>query len=245
MPKHRTRGHKPQSGGLVFSVQRTKHLAARLEANFQIMNTSPATRQFRETLETEASVYGVTLPVAALEGLSQYYELLNAWNSRVHLVAPCSPQEFATRHVLESLVLLKHLPRDARVAEVGAGAGLPILPCLIVRPHLRAVLIEASQKKAVFLREALTRTATSKQAAVIAERFENVATPAVGIVTCRALERFEEMLPRLLEWAPSGATLLLFGGKRLAPRLEDLGFTSAAELMPRSNGRFLFIVNKS
>jgi 16S rRNA (guanine527-N7)-methyltransferase len=208
------------------------------------MNATSATEQFRETLESEATSYEVTLPATALEVLSQYYELLSAWNSRVHLVAPCSPQEFAMRHILESLLLLKYLPNDAIVAEVGAGAGLPILPCLIVRPDLRAVLIEASQKKAVFLREALTKTATSKRATVLAERFENVATPAVAFVTCRALERFEEMLPRLFEWAPAKATLLLFGGKRLEQRIENLGFASTAELMPRSKGRFLFLVNK-
>jgi len=208
------------------------------------MNTTSATKQFRETLESEATDYGVTLPGPALEALSQYYELLNAWNSRIHLVAPCSPQEFATRHVLESLLLVKYLPNNASVAEVGAGAGLPTLPCLIVRPDIRAVLIEASQKKAVFLREALTKTATSKQATVIAERFENVAAPPVGFVTCRALERFEEMLPHLLDWAPAKATLLLFGGKRLERRIESLGFANSAELMPKSKARFLFLVDK-
>jgi len=208
------------------------------------MSATPATKQFREALESEATGYGVTLPAPVLEGLSQYYELLNAWNSRMNLVAPCSPQEFATRHVLESLLLLKYLPNNASVAEVGAGAGLPILPCLIVRPDIRAVLIEASQKKAVFLREALTKTATSRQATVIAERFENVAAPPVGFVTCRALERFEEMLPHLLDWAPAEATLLLFGGKRLERRIENLGFATAAELMPKSKARFLFLVNK-
>ena len=209
------------------------------------MNTTSATKQFRDALESEAATYMVTLSAPALEGLSQYYELLNAWNARIHLVAPCSPPEFATRHVLESLLLLKHLPSNASVAEVGAGAGLPILPCLIVRPDIRAVLIEASQKKAVFLREALSMTATSKQATVIAERFENMATPPVGFVTCRALERFEEMLPHLLDWAPAKSSLFLFGGKRLERRIENLGFATVAELMPKSKARFLFLVNKS
>jgi 16S rRNA (guanine527-N7)-methyltransferase len=208
------------------------------------MQANSATKQFRETLETEAAAYGVALPSPALQGLSQYYDLLNIWNKQMHLVAPCSPPEFATRHVLESLFLLKYLPVDARVAEVGAGAGLPLLPCLIVRPDLRGFLIEASPKKAVFLREALSKTATSKQAQVIAERFENVATPPVGYVTCRALERFEEMLPHLLDWAPAKATLLLFGGMRLDRRIETLGYTAAAELIPKSKGRFLFLVNK-
>lgn len=208
------------------------------------MNRTSATKQFRETLESEAAAYRVTLATEALEGLSEYYELLSAWNSRVHLVAPCSPKEFATRHVLESLLLLKYLPIEASIAEVGAGGGLPIIPCLIVRPDLEAVLIEASQKKAVFLREALTKTATSKQATVVAERFESVAVPPVGFVTCRALERFEEMLPHLFEWAPPRATLLLSGGQRLERRIENLGFASSAELMPRSKGRFLFVVKK-
>jgi 16S rRNA (guanine527-N7)-methyltransferase len=209
------------------------------------MNTALQTKKFRETLEIEADAYGVILAPAALDELEKYYELLGRWNARVHLVAPCSPQEFATRHILESLLLLKHLPHAAGVAEVGAGAGLPIIPCLIVRPDLRAVLIEASPKKAVFLREALSQTTISKRASVIAERFENVPAPAVGFITCRALERFEEMLPHLFKWAPAKATLLLFGGKRLERKIESLGISSTAELMPESKARFLFVVKKS
>ena len=208
------------------------------------MNTTSQTKKFSETLEREASAYGVMLAPAALDGLEKYFELLNIWNARVHLVAPCSPQEFATRHILESLLLLKHLPNGAGIAEVGAGAGLPIIPCLLVRSDLRAVLIEASPKKAVFLREALSRSSIANRATVIAERFETVPAPEVSFVTCRALERFEEMLPHLLSWAPAKATLLLFGGKRLERRIESLGFTSSAELMPRSQARFLFVVNK-
>ena len=208
------------------------------------MNRTSQTNKFRETLKAEAPIYDVALTAEAIDGLSHYYELLSLWNSRVHLVAPCSPAEFATRHVLESLVLLKHLPLDANIAEVGAGGGLPIVPCLIVRSDLRAVLIESSQRKAVFLREALTRTGISSRASIINERFENVARPSVEFVTCRALERFEEMLPNLFAWAPLKTTLLLFGAKRLETRIESLGFTSTAELMPRSKGRFLFIVKK-
>ncbi|HEV7745098.1 MAG TPA: 16S rRNA (guanine(527)-N(7))-methyltransferase RsmG [Pyrinomonadaceae bacterium] len=208
------------------------------------MNTSAQTKKFRETLVAEAATYNVVLPAPALDGLAKYFELLNVWNARAHLVAPCSPEEFATRHVLESLVLLKHLPQNARVAEVGAGGGLPIIPCLIVRPDVRAVLIESAQKKAVFLREALNQIGAPARASVVNQRFESVATPTVDFITCRALERFEEMLTHLLEWAPETATFLLFGSKRLETRIESLGFERSAELMPGSKGRFLFVVSK-
>jgi 16S rRNA (guanine527-N7)-methyltransferase len=201
------------------------------------------TRKFIAALTAEASAYDVSLPPEALAGLSQYYELLNLWNARVHLVAPCSAEEFATRHVLESLTLLKYLPAGARVAEVGAGGGLPLVPCMIVRPDLHAILIEAAQKKAIFLREVLSQTGIFTRASVVCERFENVAPPPVDFVTCRALERFEEMLPHLLQWRPATATLLLFGAQRLQAKIESLGFTATAELLPRSTGRFLFKVN--
>ena len=63
--------------------------------------------------------------------LADYYELVQANNPLLHLVAPSSPEEFAVRHVLESLALLKFLPERAKFADVGAGAGLPSIPCLI------------------------------------------------------------------------------------------------------------------
>lgn len=206
-------------------------------------STKSSVTEFREALETEATSYRITLTASELDSLSKYYELLNVWNARLHLVAPSSPKVFATRHVLESLLLLDYLTEGARVADIGSGAGLPIIPCLITRPDIQAVLIEASRKKAIFLREALNETATSKRASVIAERFEKIEPPEVGFVTSRALERFEQMLPQLLSWAP-GSKLLLFGGEGLGRKIEESGFAVAKNLIPKSQRRFLFAISK-
>lgn len=197
---------------------------------------------FTATLKSSALEDGLELDQRSLDGLSAYYQLLNTWNPRLHLVAPTSPAEFATRHVLESLTLLQYLHEHARVADVGSGGGLPMLPCLIVREDIRATLIESSKKKAIFLREVLTETQTTDRATVINDRFENVATPAVGYVTCRAIERFEQLVPQLIAWSPAGAKLLLFGGESLKTRLEDTGLTMETKLLPNSQKRFLFVV---
>jgi len=205
--------------------------------------------EFRNALKRHAATYEVSLVADTLDELAKYFELLNTWNTRLHLVAPTSPREFATRHILESLMLLNRLPQAASVADIGSGAGLPIIPCLIARPDLRAVLIEASPKKAVFLNEALRGIASATvsggigRVRVIAERFENIPAPEVDYITCRALERFEEMLPTLLAWAPASSTLLLFGGEGLERRIEDSGLGSERTPIPNSERRFLFVVN--
>src|SRR5262245_32858941 len=110
---------------------------------------------FSKAIEANAPDFGLELSDDQTALLADYYELLLKWNERLHLVALCSAEEFAVRHVLESLVLLPHLPPRATVVDVGSGGGLPIIPCLLMRADLHATLVESSTRKSVFLREAL------------------------------------------------------------------------------------------
>ncbi len=191
-------------------------------------------QRFEQTLLANRHAFEIELPPEALAQLGTFYSLLTRWNDRLHLVAPCSPEEFATRHVLESLLLLKHLPHRAKIADIGSGAGLPIIPCLIARPDLEATLIESSQKKTVFLREALS--AVERKATIIARRFEEIEAPDISFVSCRALDRFSRKIPVLKAWAPKGSTLLLFGGEELRKELDAYD----AFLIPASERRYVF-----
>ena len=190
--------------------------------------------RFARALSANMSAYDVELSAAAMAKLGTFYSLLIRWNERLHLVAPCSPEEFATRHVLESLMLLKHLPPHAKIADIGSGGGLPIVPCLIARPDLQVTMIESSQKKAVFLREALS--AVGRSASIVAKRFEDIEAPDVSFVTSRALDQFIRKIPVLLDWAPDGSTLLLFGGENL--------LDGERALIPGSERRYIYWVKK-
>ena len=198
--------------------------------------------EFVAALNANATDYNIELSAETMQQLSAYYQLINTWNPRLHLVAPCSPDEFARRHILESLLLLPHLPPAARVVDIGSGAGLPIIPCLIERHDLSALLIESAKRKAVFLREALKVAGRDESAEVRAERFEAVDPPDAKFITSRALDRFTEMLPRLIEWAPRPSTLLLFGGTEVVKTLETLQLKSVKILLPNSERRFLLVV---
>jgi 16S rRNA (guanine527-N7)-methyltransferase len=228
---------------LYFQALRSFPLCVKLPGT-ALMSTTEQIKTFIDALERNMASYGMQLDAETLARLAEYYALLIRWNQRLHLVAPCSPEEFATRHILESLLLLAHLPQSSRVADIGSGAGLPIIPCLIVRPDLNVMLIESSQKKAVFLREALNHVRVSKGATIIAKTFEESPTPDVGFVTSRALDQFILKLPKLISWSPQSATFLFFGGEGLRGVLRHESVSYSEFLIPHSDKRFLFIVKR-
>jgi 16S rRNA (guanine527-N7)-methyltransferase len=194
---------------------------------------------FEQSLVSNMGSFNLDLPSETITRLGEYYSLLTRWNDRLHLVAPCSPEEFAVRHVLESLLLLRYLPLNALVADIGSGGGLPIIPCLIARPDLEATLIESSQKKVIFLREASNHL--DLRTTIIARPFEDIPAPDVSFVTCRALDQFMRKLPALINWAPKNSTLLLFGGETLGDQLRRANVNFEQFLIPQSEKRYLFL----
>ena len=84
-----------------------------------------------------------------------YYELLVDWNTRMNLTAITEPNEVVKKHFLDSLAALAYLPKAAKVADVGTGAGFPSIPLLILRPDLRFTLVDSLQKRITFLEEVL------------------------------------------------------------------------------------------
>ncbi len=197
-------------------------------------------RQFIRALESNQEAFGISLSVEKIFNLTKYYELICKHNDILHLVAPASPEVFAVRHVLESLFAEKFLPKNARFADIGAGAGLPSVPCLLARKDLRGFLIESKLKKASFLRKALAECNLKDRAEILNRQFEELEKPDVDFITCRALDKFIEKLPKILKWSKD-CSLLFFGGNNLGENLEKRGVKFNRKLIPKSEQRFLFI----
>ncbi len=200
--------------------------------------------EFIESIKQHQTAFDLNLSEENIGGLADYYELIKKHNEILDLVAPSTAEEFAIRHILESLALLKYLPLKAKFADVGTGAGLPAIPCLIGREDLTAVLIESKAKKAVFLKEAAVKLNISNRVRVINKQFEEVEKGVFSFVTCRALDKFTDKLPKLLKWSGK-STLLFFGGNNLAGALQKNKIKFKQTLMPMSEQRFLFVAENS
>ncbi len=201
------------------------------------------TEDLIRALTANQALFGLELNAQVMERLSDHYKILLEHNPILHLVAPCSPEEFATRHILESLTLLKHLPLNAKFADVGSGGGLPAIPCLIARDDLTALMIESKEKKAAFLELAIDGLGLKGRAEVVAKQFAESEAGDAKFVTCRALDKFPERVQKLVRWS-GRRNLLLFGGEQIGKALQVSGLKAVAELMPLSERRFLFVVKR-
>lgn len=85
--------------------------------------------------------------------LEHYAELLVCWNEKMNLTAITDPEGIAIKHFLDCLAYLKRveIPKGARVADVGTGAGFPGIVLKIARPDIKLTLIDSLQKRLTFL----------------------------------------------------------------------------------------------
>lgn len=102
---------------------------------------------------------GFHLKKEQIEKLDLYAEMLLEWNEKINLTAITDSEGIAIKHFYDSLTPLWYLniPKNARVIDVGTGAGFPSIPMAIVRPDLRFTLLDSLNKRLNFLNEVCTR----------------------------------------------------------------------------------------
>lgn len=139
----------------------------------------------------------VDLSDSQIAQLHEHYELLQRWNRKINLTSITSGPEAVIRHYCESLFFAANAPvtADAKIADLGSGAGFPGVPIAILRPEWNVALIESHQRKAVFLREATRSLANVR---VLANRGEDVAESFDWLVS-RAIDPKDVLVnvPRL------------------------------------------------
>lgn len=156
--------------------------------------------------------HSIELDPAQVELLDRYREALWRWNESLNLTRHTTLEKFVGRDVVDSLELAKHLPRGARVLDMGSGGGVPGVVIAICRPDLRMSLCESTQKKAKALQTIATELNLSAE--VFACRAEELlAMRTFDAVVARAVAP----LPKILLWlAPHWDAfdeLLLIKGK--------------------------------
>jgi 16S rRNA (guanine527-N7)-methyltransferase len=153
--------------------------------------------------------------------LDAFAELLLAWQAKTNLISDSTVSKLWTRHIADSLQLLKLAPKARIWVDLGSGGGFPglIIACALEPPAM-VHLIESNMKKAAFLREAVR--ITGAPATVHAERIEDFLQHiqvVPDVVTARALAPLPKLLGYVAPLVEKGAQALLLKGQDVADEL--------------------------
>ncbi|MDI3469559.1 MAG: 16S rRNA (guanine(527)-N(7))-methyltransferase [Pseudolabrys sp.] len=180
---------------------------------------------------------------SALARLDAFVALLTDWQRRINLIANSTLSEIWTRHIADSLQLLRLAP-DAKIwVDLGSGGGFPAIPiacALAGTPGAMVHLVESNGKKAAFLREAVRVTGAS--AVVHAERIENFGDSFTGradAVTARALAPLPLLCEQAAPLIARGAIGLFLKGQDVEAELTEAAkyWSVQAELKPSLTSR--------
>jgi len=137
------------------------------------MSTTDDTHTVDPKAQLERGLEELKLDIerAGRKKLLDFTELLEKWNRVYNLTGIRGTDQIVTGHLLDCLAIVRYV-EGADALDVGSGAGFPGIPLAIARPEMRVTLLDSNQKKAAFLREAVSELMLDN-ATVICERVES------------------------------------------------------------------------
>ncbi len=183
--------------------------------------------------------YGFNFNDLQLRKIVNYISLLQKWNRAMNLVGKNSWYDILVHLVLDSFFLEKYLKNHTKlnyfenIWDLGSGAGLPGIPLRILWEQGTYSLVEAREKRCLFLQMALAslELPNTKIFQTRAEDFMQKNQEAgcfANLIISRAFMPYEKMLPFIQPYlqkqdsdSPS-ASVLFLSLERLQVELESL-----------------------
>jgi len=200
---------------------------------------------------------GIAFDDGDMTSLGQYIDLLLETNKIFNLTAVKDPSECWIRHILDSLSLLPFLVKEKarHVIDVGSGGGLPGIVLAITMPDTTFVLVEATGKKAQFLRETV-EVLNLDNVTIANARAEEIGTKEGGFrdaadaVIARAVGPLPVLLELTLPLAKVGGVVIAIKGEKAALEIEDSRkalhvLHGEIELMERTTTGTIVVIRKN
>lgn len=185
-------------------------------------------------LVLQAESWGLGVSVAQEEVLLGYARELAGYD-QANVIGTREVDEVLLGHILDSLscLIFSPLERARSLVDVGSGGGLPGLPLKILRPHLATTLVEATGKKAEFLRYVVERLGVGG-VKVVNDRAENIGRSPeyrgmYDVATVRAVAALDVIFEYCVPLVKEGGYVISMKGPLDAQELEA-GVEAARQL---------------
>ena len=114
-----------------------------------------------------------TLNFEKIDIFSHFFDILKRENKKINLTRIIEEEDVAKKHFLDSIFAQDFIQQNAKVIDIGAGAGFPSIPLKIIRDDLDFTLLDSVNKKVDFLNTAI-KELNLKNIVAIHERCEDL-----------------------------------------------------------------------
>lgn len=164
-----------------------------------------------EFIISEFQKCNIKLSQDKADKLLKLYEFLVEYNKNVNLTAITDFEEVVVKHFIDSVLPFSmiDIKENSSFIDVGTGAGFPSIPLMIVRPDLKGTLLEALNKRCVFLKKACELTEVD--AKVIHGRAEDYAKEkreAFDFATARAVAAMPVLCEYCIPYVKTGGRFI-------------------------------------
>lgn len=164
-----------------------------------------------EFIISEFQKCNIELSQDKADKLLKLYEFLVEYNKNVNLTAITDFEEVVVKHFIDSVLPFSmiDIKENSSFIDVGTGAGFPSIPLMIVRPDLKSTLLEALNKRCVFLEKACELTEVD--AKVIHGRAEDYAKEkreAFDFATARAVAAMPVLCEYCIPYVKTGGRFI-------------------------------------
>ncbi len=167
--------------------------------------------------------HNIELNDAQLEAFEKFFEMLVETNKVLNLTAITEPNEVALKHFLDSVLPYELFEKDAKVVDVGTGAGFPAIPLKILRPDLQFELVDSLQKRVNFLENVIKNLNLPKISAIHsrAEDFANKNREKFDYAVARAVAPLNTLVEYLLPLVKFGGCAIIYKSAKLQQEMAD------------------------
>lgn len=102
--------------------------------------------------------FEIDIDSAAFDRLDKFAELLVETNKSFNLTAITEPDDVTVKHFADCLAIFKYaqIPENAKIIDVGTGAGFPGLVLKLARPDINMTFLDSTRKKLGFIEQVLS-----------------------------------------------------------------------------------------
>lgn len=154
-----------------------------------------------------------------------YLKELNLWNRKIDLTGLSTEEEFAIKHFIDSIIPARFIKDNSFLVDIGTGGGFPGIPLKIYRPDLKVLLLEATEKKVVFLKHVI-RVLGLRDITPINQRaedkgFQSIMKETVDVVISRAFTRFKDFFEIARFYVKQGGSIIAMLGREWESALKE------------------------